>query len=297
MRAAVIVASTLAALAVAPAPAAATPAEELARARAAFRGGDCPAAIPLLNYLLYPAPRLARQPDLLEAHVLFGVCAYETGDRATASREFEEALYLQPELALDTVLFSADAVRFFDDEKARVTERNRLEAERRRIAEENLRYKQLLASMVVIETRPFYVNFIPFGVGQLQNGQTGKAVMFASSQAITGGLSAGIWLYLVGTYGFGGEVPDDDNAFVRRLEAIQIGAGIACLGLMAWGIFDSIRHYQPSVQRKPDESLLPPELRRKPEPARAKPRPVATRLELSPLVHPGGAGLGVRLTF
>lgn len=294
MRAALVALGGVAVVCASAGAADATPSEDLTRARAAFRAGDYATAIPLLTYLLYPAPRLGRQPDLLEAHVLLGVCAFESGDRATASREFEEALYLQPELALDTVLFSTEAVRYFDEEKARVTERNRLEAERRRIAEENERYKQLLASMVVIETRPFYVNFIPFGVGQLQNGETGKAVMFASSQAITGGLSAGIWLYLAGTYGFNGEVPDSDNAFVRRLEQIEIGAGIACLGLMAWGIFDSIRNYRPSVQRKPDESLLPPELRRKPEP---KPAPTALRLELAPLVHDRGGGLGVRLTF
>ncbi|MBK9033291.1 MAG: hypothetical protein IPL61_18800 [Myxococcales bacterium] len=279
--------------AVAPAADAATPAEDLARARAAFRQGEYGAAIPLLSYLLYPAPRLARAEDLLEAHVLLGVCAFETGDRATASREFEEALYLQTDLTLDTVLFSADAVRYFDEQKALVAERARLDAERRRIAEENERYKRLLASMVVIETRPYYINFVPFGAGQFQNGQPGKAIAFAASQGVTGAVSAGIWLYLVGTYGINGVVPDEDNQFVRRLEAIEIGAGVACLGLMAWGIVDSLRHYQPSVQRKPDESLLPPELRRKDPPP---PKPTS-RLELTPTLSPDGAGLSVRLQF
>jgi len=272
---------------------AATPAEDLARARGAFRQGDFGAAIPLLSYLLYPAPRLARAEDLLEAHVLLGVCAFETGDRATASREFEEALYQEPELTLDTVLFSAEAVRYFEEQKAAIRERNRLDAERRRIAEENQRYKQLLASMVVIETRPYYINFVPFGAGQFQNGQPGKAIAFAAGQGVTGAVSAGIWLYLAGTYGFNGVVPDEDNQFVRRLEAIEIGAGVACLGLMAWGIVDSLRHYQPSVQRKADESLLPPELRRKPDPP-AKP---TTRLELAPVVTGDGAGAALRFQF
>ncbi len=277
---------------------AATPAEDLARARAAFRQGDFGSAIPVLTYLLYPSPRLAHREDLLEAHVLLGVCAFETGDRTTASREFEEALYLEPELALDTVLFSTEAVRYFEDQKAALRERNRLEAERRRIAEENERYKKLLASMVVIETRPYYINFVPFGAGQFQNGQPGKAIAFAASQGVTGAVSAGIWLYLAGTYGINGVVPDEDNAFVRRLEAIEIGAGAACLGLMAWGIVDSLRHYQPSVQRKPDESLLPPELRRKPEPPARRPGPGPTsRLELAPTLTGDGAGVVVRLPF
>ncbi|MEZ4402212.1 MAG: tetratricopeptide repeat protein [Kofleriaceae bacterium] len=271
---------------------AATPAEDLDRARAAFRQGDYATAIPLLTYLLYPSPRLAGADDLLEAHVLLGVCAFETGDRTTASREFEEALYQQPELALDTVLFSAAAVQFFDAQKARLAERAAADAERRQIAEDNERYKRLLASMVVIETRPYYINFVPFGAGQFQNGQPGKAIAFATGQGVTGAVSAGIWLYLTGTYGYNGVVPDEDNQFVRRLEAVEIGTGIACLGLIAWGVVDSLRHYRPSVQRKPDESLLPPELRRKPEPAKPPPR-----LELAPTASPDGGGLQLRLRF
>jgi hypothetical protein len=51
------------------------------------------------------------------------------------------------------------AVRYFEEQKAAIRERSRLDAERRRIAEENERYKQLLASMVVIETRPYYINW------------------------------------------------------------------------------------------------------------------------------------------
>lgn len=286
--------------ATAPIATAATPAEDLARARAAFRQGEYDAAIPLLSYLLYPAPRLARAEDLLEAHVLLGVCAFETGDRATASREFEEALYLQGDLALDTVLFSSAAVQYFDERKAAIAERNRDDAERRRIAEENERYKRLLASMVVIETRPYYINFVPFGAGQFQNGEPRKAIAFATGQALTGAVSAGIWLYLAGTYGFNGVVPDEDNSFVRRLELIEIGAGITCLGLMAWGIIDSLRHYQPSVQRKPDESLLPPELRRKPDRDKDpdKPKPLAgLELRLTPMLGADHAGLAVHVTF
>lgn len=285
----------LVALAAAPAHAT-TPAEDLQRARDAFVAGDCPTAIPLLHYLLYPKARLARSGDLVEAHVLLGVCSFETGDRTAASREFEEALYLQPDLAIGTERFSAAAVRHFDEQKAVIVERNRLDAERRRIAEENERYKRLLASMVVIETRPYYINFVPFGAGQFQNGQPRKAIAFAAAQGVTGAVSAGIWLYLAGTYGFNGVVPDEDNSFVRRLESIEIGAGIACLGLMAWGIVDSLRHYQPSVQRKPDESLLPPELRRKPDPP--KPKPVAgLELQLTPMLGADHAGLAVHVRF
>lgn len=290
-------------------PAAAAPADDLQRARDAFRAGDFTTAIPLLSYLLYPTPRLSHGNDLLEAHVLLGVCAFETGDRITASREFEEALYLQSDLTLETVLFSTAAVRFFDEQKAIITERNRLDAERRRIAEENERYKRLLASMVVIETRSYLVNFVPLGAGQFQNGQSKKGLAFAAGQGLTGAISAGIWLYIAGTYGFNGTVPDEDANFIRRLEQIEIGTGAACLGLIAWGVVDSLLNYRPSVQRQVDESLLPPELRRKTPapastpPARTSPRPPAserpepTTLRLMPMPMPSGAGVGLSFEF
>ena len=43
------------------------------------------------------------------------MCAFETGDRVTASREFEEALYLQSDLTLETVLFSTAVTRAMGD--------------------------------------------------------------------------------------------------------------------------------------------------------------------------------------
>lgn len=296
--------------------AAATPAQELVRARGLFRGGDFAGALPLLNYLLYPTPRLSQPADLVEAHVLLGVCAYETGDRKTAKREFEEALFLQRDLTLDTLLFSAEAVEFFDDTRADLEDKEKRDADQRRLAEENERLARALQNLVVIETRPFYVNIIPFGAGQFQNGDRGKGLFFASAEAVTGAASAGIWLYLVSKYGIPGQVPPEEAATARRLQQVEIGTGAVCLGLMAWGIVDSLLHYKPSVRVAADESLLPDEVRdrarggppRGPEgdgsaddPPRAPPPAPApqSRLQLSPTIipSPGAHGAGLSLTW
>jgi tetratricopeptide (TPR) repeat protein len=281
-----------------PTLAADTPAAELARARTSFRENAFAAALPLLNYLLYPTPRLARVEDLVEAHLLYGACSYEVGDRTTARREFEEALYLQADLELDTVLYSTGAVKFFEDTRAAINERSRLEDERRRMLEERDRYQQLLASLVVVEKRSYYINFIPFGAGQFQNRQRTKGLAFAVSQGLTGAASAGIWLYLVGSYGLSGQVPREDAVGVRRLQQIEIVSGTACIVLIAWGIVDSLIYYQPSAQRRPDESLLPPDLRRKP-PTRPTGPPAAppTSWMLAPQPLPGGAALSLTVEF
>lgn len=301
-RAIVGVVAVLAVLVGAHPAAADTPAEDLARARASFREHDYAAAIPLLNYLLYPSPRLARVDDLIEAHLLYGGCSFEVGDPTTARREFEEALYLEGDLELDAVLYSPGAVKFFDETRAVITERTRLDGERRQILEERDRYQQLLASLVIVEKRSYYVNFIPFGAGQFQNRQPRKGLAFAVSEGLTGATSAGLWLYLVGKYGFTGTVPRDQAASVRRLQQYEIVSGTACLALIAWSIVDSLVHYQPSAQRKPDESLLPPELRRKrptdhPTPAPLMPSPPPTSWLLAPSPLPGGAALSLTVEF
>lgn len=296
------------ALAVGPA-AAASPAEELNRARDAFRRSDWAAAIPVLSSLLYPTPRLASEEDIYEAHLLLGMCAFEGGDRATAVREFEEAIVLQRERKLGTGVFSDAAVALYEERRLALAEKYRLEAEARALALEREQYRRLIESMVVVEKRDYYVNFIPFGAGQFQNGHTRKGIAFATAQGVTGAVSAGIWMYLVGTYGLSGQVPVAEANSVRRLQQLEIGAGALFLGLAAWGVVDALVHYQPSVVRRPDESLLPPDLRPRPPaapgpspaPAPGGDRPAGpagpTTLRLAPAPLPGGGGVVLSWEF
>lgn len=262
---ALTLAAAVAVVAAAPRPAAASPAEELDVARDAFRRRDWGSALPVLSSLLYPRPRLASLEDLFEAHLLLGMCAFESGDRATAAREFDEAIYLESERQLEAVLFSDAAVALYEERRTAIRDRLRLEEEKRALAVEREKYRQMLAAMVVVEKRDYYVNYIPFGAGQFQNKQTKKGIAFAAAQGVTGAVSAGIWMYLVGSYGLSGSVPNEEAAQVRRLQQIEIGSGALFLGLVAAGIVDALINYKPSVVRKPDASILPPELRA-PEP-------------------------------
>lgn len=300
-RALIILALALAAVSALPRPAAASPAEELEVARDAFRRRDWGSALPVLSSLLYPRPRLASLEDLFEAHLLLGMCAFESGDRGTATREFDEAIYLESERQLDTVLFSDAAVALYDERRTAITEKLKLEEEKRQLALEREQYRQMLAAMVVVEKRDYYVNFIPFGAGQFQNGQTTKGIVFATAQGVTGAVSAGIWMYLVGSYGLSGTVPDAEAAGVLRLQQIEIGTGAAFLVLVAAGVVDALYNYKPSIVRKPDESALPPHLRLKPdaprpddpEPERRPP----TTFRLMPTPLPGGAGVAMSWDF
>ncbi len=265
----------------------ATPSDDLDHARDDFRRAAFTDAIPLLNTLLYPAPRLAQTNDLVEAHVLYGACAFESGDKPTAQREFEQALFLAPDYVLSRQLFSDGVVHFFDDAKRAVAERAKRDTEQRALAEEKERLRRYRESLVVYEVRPYYVNFLPFGLGQFQNGQHNKGLWFASTEGTTGAISAGIWIYLVGTYGFNGHVPKNEQNFARTLQQVEIGAGGLCLGLMAWGIVDSLIHYHPRQRVEGDDSLLPPDLR----PPKNPPKQPSSSFYLSPTLMPDGAGV------
>jgi tetratricopeptide (TPR) repeat protein len=272
-----VIALALCCLALLARPAAATPAQELEEARALFKNKDFSNAIPKLNYLLYPTPRLAQTDDLVEAHVLLGVCSFESGDHKQARREFEDALELNTELKLDPVVFSTDAVDFFEEVKTEVKEREERDAQARDLARKNEELQAKLDSLRIIETHSYGTNFVPFGAGQFQNGERTKGLLFALAEGITGGASAALFLYIYGQYGFATSIDPRDATTVLHLQEAEIATGSVCIGIMIWGVIDSLIHYKHTIQLAPDKRYLQQFL---PEP------------EVSPT--PGGASLSLR---
>ena len=270
---------------------------DLVRAREAFQRGDYATAIPLLSVLLYPTPKLSSRSELSEAHLMLGVSQFETDNADEARAEFDRALRQDAGLQLDPMFVSRKAVDFFEKEKADFKRRAAAEDEKRRLAEERDAYRRALESLIVVEKRPYYVNFIPFGAGQFQNGDNGKGIFFSAAESVTGGVSMLIFGYHAVKYGFGGKVPRDEAGTVRRTQQIQIGAGIACLGLMAWGIVDSLMHYQGDTQRKADESDLPEDFRLRPRPNDNRRPRTHHSLRLVPTIAPGAVGLGLSWGF
>jgi len=292
MRTAALTAGAVALLLALTRPAAATPEQDLMRGRDRFRARDWAAAIPVLNTLLYPELQLARPEDAWEAHVLLGAAQFESGNLERAEDEFENALRIDPERTITTLTFSTGAVRLFERLRTEQQARMERDAERRRLAEAAERLEAYRKSLIVYETRPYYVNFVPFGAGQFQQRRTGPGILFATAQGVTGAASAGVFLYLAGTYGLvSNKVPLADGPFVRRLQQIEIGTGVAFLGFYAWGVIDSLLHYQPRQQIQGDDSLIPPDLLRPSTPAPAT--SLRDRLRFGPILTPTGVGIGI----
>jgi len=288
MRAALIAITLVGALA---AGAHAGPAQDLERARTNFRNKDCASATPILKDLLYPRPQLARTSDLVEAHVLLGVCHFEGGRRDDAKSEFEAALALDPTKTLEPLIFTEGQVRLFDETRADVEARAKRDRELRELEEQRERFRRALANTRAYETRSYFVNFVPFGAGQFQNKQTNKGVLFAAGQGVTFATSAGIFLYLAGKYGLVAKVPLEDGPSVRRLQQIEIGTGAAFFAIYAWSVVDALRNYKPREEIAVDPALLE-ELQPKPAPKQTSLR---DRIHFGPVLLPGGAGIGLSL--
>jgi tetratricopeptide (TPR) repeat protein len=290
VRAALIVLSIV----LAASAAAATPRQDLDKAHAAFRRGEFSVALPLYNVLLYPRPQLASADDLADAYVGLGVCRLETGDNDGAKREFERALQLDPNKQLDPLLITnKDAIRLFDDTKTDLRTRADREAAKNAQAQLIAAQKAYRDSLRVYREQPYILTFVPFGVGQFQNGETAKGIFFLGSEILTSATSVGIWGYLVNKYGIRSElVPREDSVRVRRLQQIEIGAGFAFFGLYVWGVIDANLHWQPTKRVAGDDSLLqmPDDLKTKPKPKKTS---LLQRIHISPMFSPDGAGIGI----
>jgi hypothetical protein len=184
-------------------------------------------------------------------------------------------------------------VRLFDQTKQEMKARIERDAARKRLAEAAERLEEYRKSLIVYETRPYYVNFLPFGAGQFQQRRNGMGIVFATTQGVTGAASAGIFLYLAGKYGLVSDsVPLAEGPRVRLLQQIEIGTGIAFLGFYAWGVVDSLLHYKPRQQIQGDDSLIPPDLLAPDKPG-AKQTSLRDRLRFGPIITSSGVGIGL----
>ena len=279
-----VIALVIAAVAV---EASAGPVDQLEKAKQSFRAKDWGSAKPLVNDLLYPRPQLASQADLIDAHVMLGVCYFHLGQREDAKAEFETVLTLDPDKTLDKLIYDEGAIRMFDETRAEIRDRLEREKERRELAEKAEAIRRYLEAQRLYEVHPFYINFLPFGAGQFQNRDTVKGYIVAGTQLTTLAASLGLWLYLTRRYP-DGKVPLEEALDARRYQQIEFVAGAAFWGMYALSIFDAIRNYTPRTQLKADDSLLPPELKN----AIKKPPPKSS-WRLFPLPVPNGAGVGL----
>jgi tetratricopeptide (TPR) repeat protein len=254
--------------------------EAMNRARVTFEYGDYPQASKLLAALV-EAGRFESLTLRAEAYRLLGLSLFYQGRRGEAYSAFLEYLYLDPDGQLDPFYVPPAAVSFFEQVKkeaeaklapiraqkqAELETRQKAaadEAERRRqreLEEERRRLQQLTPSVERrVVQREFWVSMMPFGIGQLQNGDKTLGITLAIAQVIAGAASGGSALLIeelrdpsghFNNHGPGG------NPYVTasRLNVIKwVGAGLF-YGLWAAGAIHAAIRFKPEEQL-PDRLL------------------------------------------
>ncbi|MEI7892906.1 MAG: hypothetical protein WCI05_07435 [Myxococcales bacterium] len=161
---------------------------ELEKARIAYRRKDYDDADKRFRVLLHPSTGTLRDTALIaEARMYWGAVHVARGQSERAAALFETLLFDRPDFEPDALRIAAEAMDLFIDVRSKLRDRLARQASRR--AEEELerkrqrdRLRQLAAErtvllekmageQVLIVRHSRLVALVPFGVGQLQNGQ------------------------------------------------------------------------------------------------------------------------------
>lgn len=234
---------------------------EIETAARAYEQGDYKKVIRIVHPLLYPSIRLGSQDSLIRAYRYLGVSYLFENKKDHAEKQFLAILSMVPDYRLDPLIEPISAIEFLEDIKRRnadrlnaIRERSRLEERRLREAELERQKPRLSKQPVapppsgvhIVERHSYWLNYVPFGVGQFQNGHTTKGYLLLGTQIGLGALSMGTALALRFLYP-SGKVPMDETHRANALVVTQVVSGGISLGLMAYGILDALYHYKPEV--------------------------------------------------
>ena len=258
-------------------------ADAMARARVTFEYGDYAQASKLLSALV-EAGRFDSLQTRAEAYRLLGLSLFYQGRKGEAYKAFLEYLYIDPDAELDPFFVPPAAVSFFEQVKKeaeprlqplREQKQAQLDAQKRAAAEEAERRKQreleaerrrLQEISPSVERRvvqhEFWVTMMPFGIGQLQNGDRKLGIFLATAQLITGAASAGSAL-LIEQLRDNATGKFDDNGpgatpykSAQRLNVVKWVGAALFYGLWVGGAIQAAINFKPEEQL-PDRLLQP----------------------------------------
>jgi hypothetical protein len=286
-----------------------SPSVEYGKGKVAYERGDYARVIEILRPLLYPEPRLQSEGEIVTAHRMLGVAHLFERQNDQATQEFRKLLQLRPSYRMDALIDPPLVVDFFNgvlkQQEAELAELGRMRDE----ADADERRRQADRNGPTLVERRFVRNslalaFLPFGVGQFQNGQRTKGWVFLGGEAALAGVSLAAFTTNFALYGFRpvircvpaepsargggcspGYRPGPDQSRSQLLLKVQLVSGALFFAAAIWGVTDAVLNFQPEVELTPADRNG-----RAPSPRAS----LGTRLLLTPL---DGGAWGGALAF
>jgi tetratricopeptide (TPR) repeat protein len=250
----------------------------------AYDTGEYGVAAKRLRALLDRDPPLGNKALVFEVHKYLGAALMFLGRQDEAQEQFEALLREDPEYELDPVLFPTEILDAFYEVKLRLAgeleaiQKAKMEAELKAKAEQEARKKELKQKLLDA-AKPVYlastkrhrnlvVAFVPFGVGQFQNGQNLKGALFMAGEG--GLLAANVTFWALTEYyaARSGRGTAYENTATNYKLATNVLGGVL-IGAMVAGIIDAIVYFarigkEKAEFRAIDEDEVPPDLRKQP---------------------------------
>jgi tetratricopeptide (TPR) repeat protein len=249
----------------------------------AYDTGDYKAAIERFNKLLARDPQITNTALLVEIHKYLGASYMFTGQADEARKQFRELLKLEPKYELDSVLFPMEVLdEFLKVKKEMENELKQIEASKKKklqeLEQKRKKLKENWNKVMQGVKHPTYVRqnvkknrlllaFIPFGVGQFQNGHPVKGWLFFSFE--TALLASTVITFTLTDYYFSRIENDNDSQYLSRAEQLQHATTVTFwlfIGAIVAGIVDALVFFRwkKVTYETVKEEDIPPEYRLKP---------------------------------
>jgi len=228
----------------------------LEKARQSYEYGDFRGVIAFVRAAL---SQEMEESLVQDAYMLLGLCSYLLHEYSEAKDAFTSLLLRVPDYRLDPVLVPPNIITFFEELK--VALKDRLDPIRARLETQPARDKPKTPKARVVEVRyerhQWAYNFLPFGVGQFQNGHTAKAYGLLGSQAAMLALNLASYLSIITLSDADGYYTKSKADTARGLQVTQYVSAGAFLGLWLYGVIDGLVYYQDEVKVGAPQEVSP----------------------------------------
>ena len=225
---------------------------DLRRAGNEYAYGNYEEAILQLRELLYPV-KLVTEEQVMEARELLALCYYLTNRIEQMGNEFSKLLYLDPDYKLDPFTVAPAVIEKFEQIRDRLAP----DLDKLRRAQQGNPVRTAPGPTVLrtveqtVIYRSDFATFLPFGIGQFQNGDVQMGLIFGITETLL--LAANVGAYFMARYS--AESPEE----VQKFMVLQYGS--AALFGVAWslGVFQARLNFVPTVSQPPviTETTLP----------------------------------------